>query len=119
MTEAHVADQLLATDLHVEATSRLMEALVESENRMRRRLELLADAVIETSSDGALVFLNPAWESLTGRASRDCLGRTVESFFPEDCRARRPDGARPTAPASTRSWRPGSSTRTDEPSGSC
>ena len=87
MTEARVADQLLATDLHVEATSRLMEALVESENRMRRRLELLGDAVIETSSDGSLVFLNPAWESLTGRASRDCLGLTVESFFPEDCRA--------------------------------
>ena len=82
MTEALVADQLLATDLHVEATSRLMEALVESENRMRRRLELLADAVVETSSDGSLVFLNAAWESLTGRASLDCLGRSRRVLLP-------------------------------------
>ena len=66
MTEGPEAEQLLATDLHVEATSRLMEALVESENRMRRRVELLADAVIETDAAGALVFLNRAWESLTG-----------------------------------------------------
>jgi PAS domain S-box-containing protein len=87
MTEGPETDQLLATDLHVEATSRLMEALVESENRMRRRVELLADVVIETDSNGALVFLNPAWESLTGRASVDCLGQDLGGFFPRDCRA--------------------------------
>ena len=86
MTEGTDADQLLATDLHVEATSRLMEALVESENRMRRRVELLADAVVETDADGDLVFMNPAWEALTGRASRDCRGQPVGGFFPEDCR---------------------------------
>ena len=88
MTEGPETDQLLATDLHVEATSRLMEALVESENRMRRRVELLADAVIETDEAGQIVFMNPAWESLTGLASRDCLGRPAGSFFPEDCRSR-------------------------------
>lgn len=78
--------QLLATDLHVEATSRLVEALVESENRMRRRVELLADAIIETDAEGALVFLNPAWESLTGLAPQSCIGRGIADFFPEQCR---------------------------------
>ena len=88
MDETRDPDRLLlATDLHVEATSRLMEALVESENRMRRRVELLADAVIETDAQWALVFLNPAWESLTGLAAKACLGRAANSFFPEDCRA--------------------------------
>jgi PAS domain S-box-containing protein len=77
---------LLATDLHVEATNRLVEALVESENRMRRRVELLADAVIETDSEGALVFLNRAWTSLTGHATADCLGRRVSDFFPPESR---------------------------------
>ena len=86
MTEEPQLDQLLATDLHVQATNRLMEALVESENRMRRRLELLADAVIETDAGGSLVFVNHAWESLTGRSSRDCLGLTLTGFFPPDCR---------------------------------
>jgi PAS domain S-box-containing protein len=88
MDERPDADELLlATDLHVEARSRLMEALVESENRMRRRVELLADAVIETDSNRALVFLNPAWESLRGWPAQQCLGRAASDFFPEDCRA--------------------------------
>lgn len=78
---------LLATDLHVEATNRLVEALVESENRMRRRLDLLADAVIETDADGALVFLNPAWLTLTGRCPQDCIGRPAGEFFPDEHRA--------------------------------
>jgi PAS domain S-box-containing protein len=80
-------DQSLLADLHVEATSRLMEALVESENRMRRRVELLADAVIETNADWELVFLNPAWESLTGLSVEECLGQAARDFFPEECRA--------------------------------
>ncbi len=88
MNEQPDADRLLlATDLHVEATNRLMEALVESENRMRRRVELLADAVLETDADGALLFLNPAWESLTGFATQECLGRAASDFFPEEFRA--------------------------------
>jgi hypothetical protein len=53
-------DALLATDLHVQATYRLTEALVESENRMRRRIELLSEIVFETDSAGILVFLNSA-----------------------------------------------------------
>ena len=81
-----VNDRLLATDLHVEATSRLMEALVESENRMRRRVELLADAVIETDSELTLVFVNTAWEALTGLTPTESIGRSAADVFPEDCR---------------------------------
>ena len=88
MAQLPEADQrLLATDLHVEATSRLMEALVESENRMRRRVELLSDAVVETDAAGCLVFANPAWQSLTGLAPAECLGRQVSDYFPEGSRA--------------------------------
>ncbi len=87
MDDEPVTDKRLLADLHVEATSRLMEALVESENRMRRRVELLADAVIETDADGTLVFLNPAWESLTGLAVEQCLGHAAREFFPDDLRA--------------------------------
>jgi PAS domain S-box-containing protein len=75
---------LLATDLHVEATNRLVEALVESENRMRRRLDLLADAVIETDAGGAFVFLNPAWLTLTGHCPEECIGRPAGDFFPRE-----------------------------------
>ena len=75
----------LSTDLHVEATNRLMEALIESENRMRRRLELLADAVFEIDDEGNLVFANTAWQHVTGQAVEGSIGRPVLSFFaPED-----------------------------------
>ncbi len=70
----------LATDLHVEATQRLIEALVESENRMRRRVELLSEAVFEVDAEGRLVFLNEAWSALTGESPAGCLGRAVLDF---------------------------------------
>ena len=38
---------VLATDLHIEATHRLTEALVLSEQRMRRRIDLLSEVVFE------------------------------------------------------------------------
>jgi len=71
---------LLAADLHVEATYRLTEALVEAENRMRRRIELLSEIVFETDAAGALVFLNPAWVRVLGHPLSDCLGSPLARF---------------------------------------
>lgn len=71
----------LATDLHVEATYRLTEALVASENRMRRRIEILTEAVFEIDGKGSLVFLNRAWDALTGTASNLALGRPLIDFI--------------------------------------
>lgn len=76
-------DALLATDLHVEATYRLTEALVEAENRMRRRVELLSEVVFETDASGALVFLNSAWARILGRPTAECLGHTLCCFAAE------------------------------------
>ena len=73
-------NSLLVTDLHVEATYRLTEALVESENRMRRRVELLSEVVFETDTSGRLVFLNNAWTSATGFAPAECLGLLLSDF---------------------------------------
>lgn len=77
-------DPLLVTDLHVEATYRLTEALVESENRMRRRLELLSEVIFETDSAGRLVFLNSAWTRVTGCAPEACLGRPLSDFVAKE-----------------------------------
>ena len=63
-----------------------MEALIESENRMRRRLQMLADAVFETDADGGLVFLNDAWQPLVGLPTQECLGQSVVDYFPADQR---------------------------------
>jgi PAS domain S-box-containing protein len=61
-----------------------MEALIESENRMRRRVELLADAVFETDADGRLVFLNSAWSPVMGLPVDACKGHAVVGYFPLD-----------------------------------
>ncbi|MEY4174074.1 MAG: hypothetical protein RI900_1239 [Actinomycetota bacterium] len=75
----------LATDLHVEATNRLIEALVDAEKRMRRRIELLSDAVFETDSAGAMVFVSSAWAQITGHGVDASRGRhLVDLVVPED-----------------------------------
>lgn len=80
-------DALLVTDLHVQATYRLTEALVESENRMRRRIEMLSEIVFETDPDGALVFLNNAWLKALGHPVDRCLGNLLSRFVRAEDRA--------------------------------
>ncbi|MFM9079229.1 MAG: PAS domain S-box protein, partial [Opitutaceae bacterium] len=77
----------LATDLHVEATSRLTEALIEAENRMRRRIQILSEIVFETDADGKLVFLNDAWQRMSGVAPDAATGRSLLDFVHEPDRA--------------------------------
>ncbi len=67
-------------DLHIEATYRLTEALVASEERMRRRLDLLAEVVFETDDRGALVFLNQAWTGCLGYQVDACLGKPLAEY---------------------------------------
>ena len=74
-----------ATDLHVEATYRLTEALVESENRMRRRIELLTEVVFETDEEYVIVFLNHAWEKQLGLSVQGSIGcRLIDFVLRED-----------------------------------
>jgi len=74
-------ESTLATDLHVEATYRLTEALVQAGAQMRRRVELLSEVVFETDAAGCLVYLNGAWLNLTGAAPEACLGRHLREFI--------------------------------------
>ena len=76
------------TDLHVEATYRLTEALVEAEARMRRRVELLSEIVIETDVAGRLIFLNGAWARTLGYEPDACLGRPLDDFIVDEDRPR-------------------------------
>jgi len=72
------------TDLHVEATYRLTEALVDAEARMRRRVELLSEVVFETDAAGCLVFLNGASVRTLGFAPEACLGQRLHNFIVEE-----------------------------------
>ena len=85
MEPAPPHDGTLATDLHVQATYRLTEALVQAGEQMRRRIELLSEVVFETNAAGQIVFLNRAWQDLVGRSPAECLGHPLSEFvLPED-----------------------------------
>ena len=91
MTESTAADgrsaDAFAADVPVEATQQLLEALVEAEQRLRRRIDALADVVVEVDVDDALVFLNSAWQDLSGHEPRTCLGQPLADFFPSSARS--------------------------------
>ena len=76
----------LSTDLHVEATQRLTEALIEAENRSRRRIELLSEVVFETDGNACLVYLNNAWHSVLGVQPEACLGRRLDAYLVDEDR---------------------------------
>jgi len=75
----------LNTDLQVQATTRLIEALYESEARMRRRVNLLSEVVFELDLEGRIVFLNSAWSQSLGLSEASSLGQPLGEFaWPED-----------------------------------
>ncbi len=76
----------LLTDIHIEATYRLTEALIESENRMRRRVEFLSEVVFETDGTGKLVFMNKAWTDTLGYAVAASSGSLLSDYVVEDDR---------------------------------
>jgi diguanylate cyclase (GGDEF)-like protein/PAS domain S-box-containing protein len=80
-----MATESLLNDLQVAATHQLLEALVESEGRMRRRVDLLSEVVFELDSDARIVFLNQAWRSLMGTACEAMMGTSFNPYLlPED-----------------------------------
>ncbi len=80
-----MATESLFHDLNVAANNQLLEALVESEARIRRRINLLTEIVFELDADGHIVFLNSAWDTLMGSPSSSVIGQTLEQHIhPED-----------------------------------
>jgi PAS domain S-box-containing protein len=79
-SDAAPDDPGVTHDLQVEATQRLMEALVESENRMTRRVQILSEIVFEIDAQQRLVFLNEAWAAITGYAVATSLNQPLTDF---------------------------------------
>ncbi|MCT0224399.1 PAS domain-containing hybrid sensor histidine kinase/response regulator [Synechococcus sp. CS-1328] len=73
-----------SVDLHIQATYRLTEALVEAEERMRRRINMLSEVVFETDAEDNFVFLNHAWQTITGHPQKTSLNRSIGTFIHPD-----------------------------------
>ena len=69
----------------VPTTDVLAEALMTTEAKMRRRIDLLSEVVFETDADGSLQYLNKAWTNTLGYDIESSLGQTLADFaIPED-----------------------------------
>jgi len=78
-------DEVLRTDLHIQAAYRLTEALVASEKKTGRRIDLLSEVVFETDGEGVIRFLNRAWQEILGYSLESSLGTTLQDYvIPED-----------------------------------
>lgn len=71
----------LVNDLHVAATAKLVEALVQSENKMRLRLDLLTEVVFEIDEHLNFTFLNKAWLAIGESKIETMRGKPILSVF--------------------------------------
>jgi len=54
---------------------------VESEDRYRRVVESVQEAIFQTDPAGRLTFLNPAWSAITGHPIKESLGIELGDFI--------------------------------------
>ena len=85
MTQTPEKDGVFSeTDLHVQATYRLTEALITAENQMSRRIDLLSEIVFEADQSGTIVFLNKAWTKTLGYGRADSLGLKLSDYIVQE-----------------------------------
>jgi PAS domain S-box-containing protein len=68
-----------------EQVEHLRAVAAEGEQRLRTVLETVGEVIFQMDEGGALTFLNPAWNRVSGMEIEQCLGRPLTDFLsPED-----------------------------------
>jgi diguanylate cyclase (GGDEF)-like protein/PAS domain S-box-containing protein len=73
--------RLIGALIDVTEQRALTAALADQHELLRVTLESIADAVISTNADGAITWLNPVAEHMTGWTSAEAMGRPLMSVF--------------------------------------
>lgn len=73
---------------YISRLSEARELLEHNENQLRKLIDSMHEILFELDAEGRLVFLNPAWERLTGFRIDDALGRPFAEFLADDEAAR-------------------------------
>jgi PAS domain S-box-containing protein len=73
--------ELYCIDIDLSEQKQINLELQASEARYRELVEQLDDVIVLTDASGHLIFLNPAWETLSGYACYECLGRPLAQFL--------------------------------------
>lgn len=72
---------VLGTNWDVSDAKQLQASLAEEKARLRVTLNSIADGVIATDQQGAVSFMNPVAESLTGWREHEAYGVAVDNIF--------------------------------------
>jgi len=69
---------------HRQALTETRELFEHSDRHLAKWTERTGDILFELDAHGKILFLNPAWEKLTGIPVADALGKPFAGFMPED-----------------------------------
>jgi diguanylate cyclase (GGDEF)-like protein/PAS domain S-box-containing protein len=69
---------------YINSLSEARELLAHGENQLRKLIDGMHEILFELDRDGRIVFLNPAWERLTGFKADETLGRRFSDFLLDD-----------------------------------
>ncbi|MCR4300988.1 MAG: EAL domain-containing protein [Sulfuricaulis sp.] len=71
---------------YIQSLEETRELLEHSDSRLRKLINGMHEILFELDTDGRLVFLNPAWQELTGFTTDDSLDKPFSDFLiDEDC----------------------------------
>jgi len=66
---------------YIQSLEETRELLEYSETRLRKLVNSMHEILFELDADGRIIFLNPAWQALTGFAADDSLGKSFNDFL--------------------------------------
>ncbi len=69
---------------YVQSLEETRELLEYNETRLRKLVNNMHEILFELDAQGRLVFLNPAWQTLTGFTIDDSLGKTFSDFLVDE-----------------------------------
>ncbi|EMR03508.1 PAS domain-containing hybrid sensor histidine kinase/response regulator [Cesiribacter andamanensis] len=55
--------------------------LLQSEEKYRSLVDNLSEVIFQTDENNCLIFLNPAWQEITGYSPEECLGQPLSSYI--------------------------------------
>jgi len=73
---------------YIQSLGETRELLEFSETRLRKLVNGMHEILFELDADGTIVFLNPAWQTLTGFTVDDSIGKPFSDFIADETAVR-------------------------------
>lgn len=80
--------ELYCVDIDLSEQKTIHGELQDSETRYRELVDTLSDVIVLTDAEAHLLFLNPAWEAISGYRMHESLGKQLPQFLIDEDAAR-------------------------------